>query len=306
MALKLADPYNPLALSPEQQAIAQALYNHARSYTYDDELNFHFGNNPNDPDGACERFTLSAAGALVATANFDCGDENTNYKPRMFPVANFFSIYAPPVQPTLSFDQFDPSLFCNTPADGTNCFFFNPGRRSVYGQMAQTWTQSPPTFTNNGLGDYTVSFRTYSGNYLSARYGGGYDVDAESTAIGPWEQFSLLDRTSGSTQLNDGDQVTLQAMGMVPNRAEGDLLTATNGGGAGSVMNANQLYPHENETFTIHKLNGTGAINNGDPVALTSTNGDYVSAAGGGGGSVTVDRTAAQAWETFTITINHN
>ena len=224
----------------------------------------------------------------------------------MFPVADFFSLYAPPVQPTPSFSQFDSTLFCNTPADGMHCFFYNPGRRSVYGQMAQTWTQSPPNFTNTGLGDYTVSFRTSSGNYLRALSGGGSDVDAVSTAIGPWEQFSLLNRTAGETQLNDGDQVTLQAMGMVPYRAEGDWLTATNGGGVGSVMNADQLYPHENETFTIHKLNGTGAINNGDPVALTSVNGYYVSAAGGGGSSVTIDRTAAYAWETFTITINHN
>ena len=60
------------------------------------------------------------------------------------------------------------------------------------------------------------------------------------------------------------------------------------------------------ETFTVHKMNGTGAISNGDPVALTSINGYYVSANNAGGSNVTVDRTAAQWWETFTIGLTHN
>lgn len=298
VGLTVANPYAPLSLTSDEQAVVQALYNHGRDHTNSDLSDFHSSD--------CYRFSLSGT-AMVATQNFNCGDENTHYLPKMFPVADFIGQYAPPsasVAPT--FGTFDPYLFCDTsvdmPGQPGGCVFYNSGRRAVYGTMGQSWIQNPPNFTNTGLSDYTVTLRTYNGNYLSATSGGGSSVNASPTSAGAYEQFSLMIRTSGHTQLTDGDQVTLQSTAY--NNAQ--WLTAEDGGGTGSVMNANRIYPDWWETFTIHKLNGTGTINNGDPVALTSANGYYVSAANGGGSTVTVDRTAAYSWETFTIGLTHN
>jgi hypothetical protein len=300
VGLKVLNPYAPLSLTSDEQFVVQALYNHARDHTYSDLSNFH--------ESDCYGFSLSGT-AVSASLGSNCGDGNTHYLPKMFPVADFVDQYAPPAASTApTFGTFDPYLFCDTsvdmPGQPGGCFFYNSGRRAVYGTMGQSWVQvgGTPNFTNTGLSDYTVTFRTLNGNYLSARSGGGNDVDAEPTAPGSWEQFSLMIRTAGHTQLTDGDQVTLQSTEF--NQAQ--WVAAEGGGGTGSVLNANRLYPHSWETFTIHKLNGTGAINSGDPVALTSIGGYYVSAMNGGGSTVTVDRTAALSWETFTIGLTHN
>jgi hypothetical protein len=289
---------NQLSLGPDETFAIHALYDHSLPYT--DGTLF---SNP-----GCYQFSLSGS-ALVVSTNGNCGDGNKGsqpYKATMFPVKDFISYYAP--QPPLTssyFSTFDPALFCDTSVDPPNsffgCSFWSPGRRSVYGQMAQTWIQYPPNFVNTGLSDYTVTLRTVNGNYLSARDGGGLDVNAEPTFAGSSEQFSIVLR-DGSTTINDGDTLTLQSM--TSDKAQ--WVVAEDGGGPGKALNANRLYPHSWETFTIHKLNGTGAINNGDPVALTSVGGYYVSAMNGGGSTVTVDRTAALSWETFTISITHN
>ena len=57
------------------------------------------------------------------------------------------------------------------------------------------------------------------------------------------------------------------------------------------------------ETFTIEKPGG-GAISNNDQVHLRTWNGvNFVVAEGGGGEIVRANRTAAYAWETFTLRI---
>lgn len=293
VALKVAD--RPLTLNPDEQLVAQKLYQHGRNHTAPDHSTFF---------SDCYRFELSG-GAVQAIAGSNCGDNNTGYHPEMFPVADFVGQYAPPSASNPGFNSFNPYLFCDNPVGRGawgDCFFYNPGRRSVYGQMGQTWIQNPPVFNNTGLGDYTVSFRTVNGNYLSASYGGGSSVNAAPGAAGPDERFSLMIRTANRTALYDGDQITLQTT----TYNNGHWFVAEDGGGAGSVLNANRLYPSSWETFTIHKLNGTGAINNGDQVALRSIGGYYVSAMNGGGSTVTVDRTAALSWETFTISLTHN
>jgi hypothetical protein len=283
-----------VTLSTTEQAVVQKLYLHARNYTASDHSSF---------DTDCWRFTLEN-GALKATANFMCRDENTPYHPKMFPIRDFVAKYAPPSQSNPGFDTIDRSLFCDT-ANGTGiwggCDFYNPGRRAVYGDFGQTWVQNPPIFSNTGLGDYTVTLRTYNGNYVSAANGGGSSVNAAPTTAGGFEQFSLMNRTD--TTLSDGDTVTLQTMATGD---KGQWFVAEDGGGTGSVLKANRLYPWSWETFTIHKLNGTGNINSGDTIALTSILGYYVSATNGGGSTVLVDKTAAITWEAFTINLTHN
>jgi hypothetical protein len=235
--------------------------------------------------------------------DFHCADENTPYRPQMFPVEYFIDHYAPPGIPGY-YQDFDVNLFCrNSVGDGPAgaCFFYSPGRQAAFGSIAKDWLLSTPYF-NGTLSDYTVTFRTANGHYLSARNGGGADVNAEATSPGPYEQFSLVDRTPGQSQLMDGDQVTLQSL----TYDQAQWVAAEDGGGPGSVLDANRLYPHSWETFTIHKMNGTGAIYSGDTVSLKSINNYYVSADGGGGGQVTCDRTSALSWETLTVNISHN
>ena len=208
VGLKVADVNAPLALTTDEKAVVQALYNQARNHTYSDLSNFH--------ESDCYRFTLSGT-SVIATQNANCGDGNTHYFPKMFPIADFVGQYAPPSASTdPTFGTFDPYLFCDTsvdmPGQPGGCSFYNSGRRAVYGTMGQSWVQSTPNFTNTGLSDYTVSLRTANGNYLSATSGGGADVSATPTSIGSNEQFSLLIRTAGHTQLTDGDQVTIQSM----------------------------------------------------------------------------------------------
>jgi hypothetical protein len=283
-----------VVLDETEQDVVQKLYQHARNYVASNHTSF---------DTDCWRFTLES-GALKAYQNHQCGDANTAYHPKMFPIWDFVDTYAPPAATTApGYDAWDPTLFCDT-ANGTGnfgaCWFYNPGRRAVYGGFGRDWVQNPPIFTNTGLGDYTVTLRTYNGNYLSAASGGGGAVNATPTSAGSYEQFSLMNRTDST--LSHGDTVTLQTM--TSNNAQ--WFVAEDGGGTGSVLNANRLYPWSWETFTILKLNGTGNINSGDTVALQSIGGYYVSATNGGGSTVLVDKTAAITWEAFTINLTHN
>ena len=287
-------------LSSPQKTVVQQLYAHSiphTTYSVDPMT----GAVTFDWKSDCSQFTKQG-NAMVVTSTNPCGANTPQVGgPKMFPLDAFIGTYAPPVASTQpKFDIFDPNLFC----DGTDqyCEFFSAGRRAVYGQMAHDWVVNPPVFSNTGLGDYTATFQTYdASHYLSARNGGGSDVNAEATSVGTNERFSVYIR-SASSQLSDGDTITIQSLAT----KNAQWVAAENGGGTGSVANANRVWPGSWETFTIHKLNGTGAINNGDPVALTSINGFYVSATNGGGSTVLVDKTSAITWERFTIGLTHN
>ena len=300
VAIRLADPsITELGLlDAGEKGAVQKLYYHSLPHT--DGTNWY---------SDCSRFTRTfdqnGNSTMTVTADNPCMANFTS--PKMFPIKEWVQRYAPDASSSEpSFDQWDPTLFCDVPTDpdpgrAEYCNFYGPGRRSVYGQMALSWVTSPPIFSSTTLSDYTVTLRTANGYYLSARGGGGADVNAEATAVSPSEQFSVYIR-NGHTQLMDGDTVTLQSLTVLL----AQWVSAEGGGGDGSTLNANRLVPSTWETFTVHKMNGTGAISNGDPVALSSINGYYVSANNAGGSTVTVDRTSAQWWETFTIGLTHN
>lgn len=297
VGIKVADPNSTTPfLDSTQQAVVQKLYTHSIPHT-----TYNGSTNPATFtwNSDCSAFSKDGSGAMVVTPTNGCGANTPS--PKMFPLDAFINAYAPPVASSEpKFDIFDSTLFC----DGTDsyCSFFSAARRAVYGQMAHDWVVSGPNFTNTGLGDYTATFQTYDGShYLSARNGGGSDVNAEPASAGSNEHFSVYIRST-SSQLTDGDTITMQSLGT----QQAQWVAAEGGGGTGSVANANRIWPDSWETFTIHKLNGTGAISNGDPVALTSINGYYVSANNGGGSNVTVDRTSAITWERFVIGLTHN
>jgi hypothetical protein len=153
-----------------------------------------------------------------------------------------------------------------------------------------------------GNGTYTTAFRTVGGHYFVAEGAGGDVLNANRTAIGSWETFTLLDLNGGS--LESGDLVNIRSVGGYYMVAEG---------GGDDVVNCNRTEPFSWETFRIQKVSGggttVGTIGSGDAISLQAANGwsggggNYVVAEDGGGGAVNANRSAVASWETFTILI---
>ena len=151
-----------------------------------------------------------------------------------------------------------------------------------------------------GNGTYTTAFQTVGGYYVVAEGGGGDVLNANRTAIGSWETFTLLDLNGGS--LESGDLVTIRSVGGYYVVAEG---------GGDDVVNCNRIEPLSWETFRIQKVSGggttAGTIGSGDAISLQAANGwsggggNYVVAEDGGGNVVNANRSAVASWETFTI-----
>ena len=147
-------------------------------------------------------------------------------------------------------------------------------------------------------GTYTTAFQTIFGYFVVAEGGGGSVVNANRTAIGPWETFTVIDLNGGA--LESGDLINIQSVG-------GYYVVAESGGG--DVVNANRTEALGWETFRIEKIGGGGVIGPGDSISLQAYNGwsccggSYVVAEGGGGDVVNANRSAIAGWETFTIHI---
>ena len=280
----------PITLNGDEAAVAEALRTRGRDKTIFDgtagDWRFKtdcidFDWNPSYPD------------YMQVNHNFNCGENygDGGYKPKMFPVSNYYARYVPNTNGTSQFDfgQWDANLFLN------DFSFFGAGRRAVYKTLSQDWVNAsgrPPLSAALNR----VSFRAIdNAHYLHAVNGGGSSVDAASTSVGLHEQFGLIDVNGGT--LNHGDLVQIQVH-------NGKWVVAENGGPG--VVNANRDEPDGWETFVIRKTNGTGgAITSGTTVSLQSYwYGYYVAAENGGGGAVNCDRTAVGPWETFTLTLH--
>lgn len=130
-----------------------------------------------------------------------------------------------------------------------------------------------------------ITLRASNGRYLHADGGGGGAVTASGTSAGPAESFRL---SYWSTML-----IRFRASG-------GQYVVATNGGG--SSVRADRVAASTWETFNLVRLSGrTGPLSSGESIALQVWNGQFVSAAGGGGAGLTADRNRAAEWETFII-----
>lgn len=168
----------------------------------------------------------------------------------------------------------------------------NNGRLSSIGSGSPNRLLYTPSFDGAAPGTrITVSFQASNLQYVVAEGNGGGVVNANRSAPGPWETFTLVDRNGGTLQ--SGDSVHLYT-------SDGWVFQAPSGGGGTLV--ASGTMPHGWETFVIQKVGGSGGIVNGDSVALRTFNGHYVVAEGGGGGVVKADRLAIGPWETFRIT----
>jgi hypothetical protein len=278
-----------VSFTANELTIAKSLYKNADFHTeWDSTYQYSF-------KGDCFIFSLGTSGQLVRNTNFGCyepgyGNGKPNgYQPEMFPVKDYYDskLGGSPVTLNYNYSTFQDSLFCDTP--GT-CNFFSPGRKAVYKTLGSTWVWSRPTL-NATTSDYTSTFKAYdNAHYLSARNGGGSDVNAEPTTIGNNERFSMIDVNGGT--LVSGDYVYLMV-------ANGKYVSATNGGG--SDLKAVNDTPLTWERFTIQKMNGTGQIYTGDTVALKVLNGQYISAVNGGGSNTVALYTSAITWEVFTL-----
>jgi hypothetical protein len=91
-----------------------------------------------------------------------------------------------------------------------------------------------------------VALRTFDGvHYLQAAGGGGSTTNAFPTAVGAWETFTILKQNGGSRIIFEGDEIALRA-------STGHFVVAENGGGPGSVVNANRVAVGAWETFVVH------------------------------------------------------
>ncbi|MDB4969770.1 MAG: hypothetical protein JWN44_5459 [Myxococcales bacterium] len=137
---------------------------------------------------------------------------------------------------------------------------------------------------------YTLTLKTtVGGKFVSAENGGNAALLANRDAAQAWERFTLYDLDGGA--LSSGDLVALTAAG-------GQFVCAE--GGGGGEVNATRTRALDWENFRVIKVGGSGAIHDGDQIALqTRVRGLYVSAVDGGGGALTADRTSVSGWEAF-------
>src|SRR3989344_3161206 len=150
-----------------------------------------------------------------------------------------------------------------------------------------------PTPTPSGPTSYIINLQANNGQYVVAEKNGGEWVNANRNNAGGWETFTMTDLNGG--QLMSGDKVGFNTSSDYYFRAEG-------GGGSTLDATARGLGPWE--TFTIRNTNSGSSIKNGDKISIGTWNGThYLVAEGGGGREVAANRTAAWAWETFTIII---
>lgn len=139
---------------------------------------------------------------------------------------------------------------------------------------------------------WSIRIRTLSGNYVSAQAGGGGALMADRSAGRDWETFTVIDLNAG--ELNDNDMVALCTF-------NGHFVSALNSGG--DELNATAERPDRWETFILKRARSRDErkIADGDTLVFESISGYLISATGGGGAGLRVDRTAVGSWEKFVL-----
>jgi hypothetical protein len=171
--------------------------------------------------------------------------------------------------------------------DGTACSsdyylrLTGDGGKMLKGQIALTATRPTQPMVSSGGGAGTVvSLRARANSeYVTADNAGASPLIANRTAVGPWEQFDLLDQGGGT--------IALRA------HANGLIVTADNAGT--SPLIANRTAVGQWETFQlVHNGNGTVSLK-----ALANNN--YVTAENAGAAALIANRTAIGGWEQFDL-----
>lgn len=125
-----------------------------------------------------------------------------------------------------------------------------------------------------------ISLRAHAnGKYVTAENAGAQPLIANRTAIGPWEQFDLLDAGNGSNALRA--------------HANNKIVTAANAGA--NPLIAGQTAIGTPETFLlVHNPDGSLSLK-------ASVNGRFVAAENAGDGALIANRTAIGGWEEFDL-----
>jgi len=168
--------------------------------------------------------------------------------------------------------------------DGTACssdYYLRltaDGGRMLKGQLALT--ASRPTLTTVGTATTVVSLRSLANNMIvTADNAGASPLIANRTAIGTWEQFDLLNVSSGN--------IALRA------HANNMIVTADNAGASPLIANRTAIGTWE--TFQlIRNSNGTVSL-----FALADSR--YVTAENAGASALIANRTAIGTWEQFDL-----
>ena len=170
--------------------------------------------------------------------------------------------------------------------------------------LHQAWRLPAGVGTGEAFTDLTVEaqrsaaplnihLKANNGQYVCANNGGGGTIVADRSFAAEWETFQLVNQNG--PPLRSGHQGALRVN-------NGQFVCAEGGGGREVVANRSAIRAWE--TFTILRADGSGGeITNGQQVALRANNGQFFCAEGGGGREVVANRSAIQAWETFTIEI---
>jgi beta-glucosidase-like glycosyl hydrolase len=125
-----------------------------------------------------------------------------------------------------------------------------------------------------------ISLRAHAnGKIVTADNAGASPLIANRTAIGPWEQFDLINNSDGS--------VSFRA------HANGDIVTADNAGASPLIANRTAIGPWE-EFDLIHNSDGSVSFR-------AHANGDIVTADNAGASPLIANRTAIGPWEEFDL-----
>jgi hypothetical protein len=171
--------------------------------------------------------------------------------------------------------------------DGTACSsdyylrLTGDGGRMLKGQIALTPTRpTQPTTGSTGSPGTVVSLRARAnGQYVTADDGGASPLIANRTAIGPWEQFDLLDLGGGNVAL----------------RAHANSLIVCADNAGASPLIANRTSAGAWETFQlVHNSGGTVSLK-------AQVNGMYVTAENAGAAALVANRAAIGGWEQFDL-----
>jgi subtilisin family serine protease len=122
----------------------------------------------------------------------------------------------------------------------------------------------------NGTGREVIALRGNNGSVVADN---GASLNSDRVAVGPWEQFDIVDAGGGKIYL----------------RSHRSGLYVTYGTTAAAQLSASVTTPTDREKFTL----------TGSPLTLQAANGKYVST-NGETGPLVADRAAVGPWEVFT------
>jgi len=183
------------------------------------------------------------------------------------------------------------SGFLSLDEDGTPCSsdyymrLTTDGGRMLKGDMPLSFVRHTAPVIGSSVGLKTVAslLAQVNNRYVTAEDAGAQSLIANRTAIGPWEQFDLIDIGNGS-----GDVALLS-------HANGMYVTAEDAGAQPLIANRTAVGPWETFHIVVQP-NTSGAV-----ALIARANGNYVTATQAGQGPLIASATVVGGWELFNL-----